>query len=170
VVDDTFSFATTVGPVEIVAAGPEGPPFAVDAFVEEQDTCLMLGTEAVMRDTREGYPLLVKKMIGQKPRAMSEVIVTGDRPLRLTAIVYDIDQKTICREDWISDALKNIFNLCRQHKVRFLAMPLLGTLHGKIGKEQFLDLLKSALSGCNSVYPEKIWLVIKSGEWQMVKD
>jgi hypothetical protein len=159
---DTLSFKTKIGSIEITVTPTENPPFSVDAVVEEQDTSLVLGTRPVIRGTRESYGLLVKKMIRQQPLAMSEIIVKKGYPLRFTAIVYDIEKKPVCREEWVKTALKNILNQCEKHKVKNLSMPLLGTSHGKIGKEQSLNLLKSILLTCNPVYPEKIWLVSSS--------
>lgn len=151
-----------IGSIEITVAPPQCPPFAVDAVVEEQDTSLVLGTEPAIRETRESYSLLVRKMIRQKPLAMSEIIVKKGYPLRFTAIVYDIEKKPACREEWVKAALKNILDQCKKHKVKTLSMPLPGTTHGKIGKEQSLNLLKSILLACNPVYPQKIWLVTPS--------
>jgi hypothetical protein len=70
----------------------------VDAVVEEQDTCLLLGKSPIIMDTIESFPALVKKMEQQIRESPGNVIVKQSIPRRMIAIVYDVEHTPICKE------------------------------------------------------------------------
>jgi hypothetical protein len=123
----------------------QGLPDYIDAFVEEQDTCLVLGKSPVIRTVDDHIPALVKKMEQQKPRTPGEVIVRHTDPKRFIAIIYDIDHKPLCRKEWIETALQNILLQCEISKIHTLAMPLLGMAYGRIDKKIIGDIIQSVL-------------------------
>lgn len=146
--------------VEIIKSTPATQPPDPDALVEEQDTCLLLGTAPVIHAPIETYRRLVSEMQDQKPLAPGEVLVRDRIPLQFIAIVYDIGQKPVCREEWITLALKTILELCVKHRIESLAMPPLGCAHGRIEVGAFMKILESALSGHQTNFPETIWILM----------
>ena len=128
----------------------------VDAVVEEQDTHLLLGKSPVITSVVSGFPQLVRNMQRQVPELPGSVIVKKTTPKRFIAIVYDIDNTSMCRREWLQSALQNIFTQCRKFKVATLAMPLLGTSYGRIDAPAMLDLLEQALFMNRGQYPRKI--------------
>ena len=148
---------TTVEIIKFMAA-TELPD--TDAVVAEQDTNLLLGLSPVIHAPTETYRTLVREMQDQKPLTPGEVLIRDETPLRLTAIVYAIEQKPVCREQWITVALNNVLGLCVKHKIKSLAMPPLGCTHGGIEAETFMEILESVLSGHQAAFPQKIWIVI----------
>ena len=117
----------------------------VDVVVEEQDTNLVLGKSPVIMDTIESFPALVKKMEQQIHEIPGNVIVKQSIPIRLVAIVYDVEHTPICKESWIEEALQNILMQCDKYKIKTLAMPLLGTSYGKLREETTMQLLQDSL-------------------------
>ena len=117
----------------------------VDVVVEEQDTNLVLGKSPVIMDTIESFPALVKKMEQQIHEIPGNVIVKQSIPIRLVAIVYDVEHTPICKESWIEEALQNILMQCEKYKIKTLAMPLLGTSYGKLKEETTMKLLQDSL-------------------------
>jgi hypothetical protein len=117
----------------------------VDVVVEEQDTNLILGKSPVIMDTIESFPALVKKMEQQIHEIPGNVIVKESIPIRLVAIVYDVEHTPICKESWIEEALQNILMQCDKYKIKTLAMPLLGTSYGKLKEETTMQLLQDSL-------------------------
>ena len=103
-----------------------------------------------------GFPQLVKKMQHQVPEIPGTVIVKKTRPARFIAIVYDIDNATICRQEWLETALKNIFTQCWKYKITTLAMPLLGTSYGRIDAPMMLNILEQSLFINQQEFPRKI--------------
>ena len=152
-------YTTTVGPIEITVAPPGYPPWTIDAIIEEQDTNLLLGDTNVIRDTGESYDALVGKMNIQAPLVPGQVLVKYTRPGKLIAIVYDIGKNPAYREEWITTALVKLFEEMEAHRIRNIAMPLLGVTHGRYPHMDFLELLCSMMTGARAACPEKIWLV-----------
>lgn len=133
-----------------------------DAVVEEQDTYLLLGITAEINDTTESFTSLVSRMEKQKPLVPGSILIRNEKPERLIAIIYDIDQKPICRNEWIATALQKILDECEQAKIHSLLMPVLGETHGDITRDQFRDLLDTALtSDRNPDYPGKIHVLMR---------
>lgn len=117
----------------------------VDAVVEEQDTNLILGKSPVIMETIESFPAQVKKMEQQTREIVGNVLVKQSIPIRFIAIVYDIEQTPIGKKIWIEEALQNILAQCDKYKIKTLAMPLLGTSHGKLEEESIIRLLQDSL-------------------------
>jgi len=117
-----------------------------DVVVEEQDTNLVLGNSPVIMDTIESFPALVKKMEQQIHEIPGNVIVKQTIPIRLIAIVYDVEHTPISKESWIEKALQNVMIQCDKYKIKTLAMPLLGTSYGKLKEEISMQLLLDSLN------------------------
>jgi hypothetical protein len=128
----------------------------VDAVVEEQDTNMVLGNTPVIMDTIESFPALVRKMEQQVLEIPGNVIVRKSSPKRFIAIVYDVEERPICRETWVKKAFKNILLYCETYKIKVLAMPLLGTSYGKLDEEKILKILQNVLFVNRHQYLKKI--------------
>jgi hypothetical protein len=148
-----------IGATTVTAAPPGAAPFSVQAVVEEQDTGLILDIEPVIQPARESYPVLVRGMQEQRPQPPGEVLLKRGKPLRILAVVHDLDREPSCREEWISAALDGMLRRCVQSKIRSLALPLLGTVHGRFNGMHFVRLLRKALKAHNLPYPERVWLI-----------
>jgi len=157
-------YTTTIGSIEITVAPPERPPYSVDAVVEEQDTSLLLGDTHVIRDTRESFTALVKEMKIQAPLVPGSVLVRHTTPGRLIAVIYDIGTRPVYREEWIATALAGLFAEMETHRIRNIAMPLLGVTHGHYLNTDFLELLYPVVTSVRAGCPEKIWLVTPGTE------
>ncbi len=128
----------------------------VDAVVEEEDTHLLLGKSPVIRDSISSFSQLVRKMEHQVPEVPGTVIVRQTTPKRFITIVYDIESKPICREEWLLEAFKNILHQCSKYKIVTLAMPLIGTSYGRINEQKMITLLEKQLMETRQQYPRKI--------------
>ncbi len=117
----------------------------VDAVVEEQDTNLILGKSPVILDTIESFPAMVKKMEQQACEKVGNVLVRQSIPIRFIAIVYDVEHTPIGKTAWIEEAIRNILAQCEKHRIKTLAMPLLGTSYGKLEEENIIQLLQDSL-------------------------
>ena len=117
----------------------------VDAVVEEQDTNLILGKSPVILDTIESFPAMVKKMEQQTCEKVGNVLVKQSIPIRFIAIVYDVEHTPIGKKAWIEEAIRNILAQCEKHRIKTLAMPLLGTSYGKLEEENIIQLLQDSL-------------------------
>jgi hypothetical protein len=161
---DSYTFVTFIGPVEVIIAPPELPPFKIDAIVEEQDTSLLLGVTPIISETNESFDKLVSQMIAQQPRSPGEVVVKGNHPVRLLAVVHNLEQEPTWKEEWIANTLGHIFKESVNNRIKTVAMPVLGSIYGSLNYENFIELFRSALPPGNFTYPEKIWLIVPAPE------
>lgn len=159
----------TIGPVEISVCTADQNPFMVAAIVDEQDTNLLLDTIPVIQDTRESYRSLVKKMNRRKPLLTGQIIIKNTMPARLIAILYDIERTPVCSEAVLTTVINNLLDELNRHKLKSVAMPLLGNAHGKIAEQVFIKLLQESLLNKNPAYPEKIALMAPPGKLDYVR-
>ena len=144
----------------IVVAAEDEPPFPPDAVVVEQDRDLVLAPpRSELEEPDEPVGRLMMRVMNQQRRSPGGVVVAGGFPLTLFAVVHDIDADPTWREDWITRALNELFRIAARHQLARVAMPLLGTVHGRLRPERGLNLLLDAL-GAAGEYPERIWLQV----------
>jgi len=157
-----------VGSVTITAAEEDEPPSDVDALVLEEDTYRVLSADAKISDSDEDLEELLKEAIEDGGAALGSVLVTGEQPTRLLAIVHDLNEEPSWREEWISKALDGIFLEATNRKLTSLAMPLLGTVHGAMATERSVVLLSRALKVASLTHLEHIYLIVPSGTNQAI--
>jgi hypothetical protein len=129
----------------------------------EEDTFLVLSADRRVRDPREPLVRLMTRVIETRPETPGTVLVKGKRPLRLLAIVHDLNQDPSWREEWIVSALDGIFQEAESRRLQSIALPFLGTLHGSLEKERFIELLRSALERMSPNHLKRLWLVVPAG-------
>ncbi len=151
------------GSVDIVAAPKNRSPFPVDAVAFEEDTFFVLNADPQVRDPRKHLMQVMTQVIETRPETPGSVLVKGKSPLRLIAIVHDLNQEPSWREEWIASALDGIFREAESRKIRSIALPFLGTLHGSLEKQRFIVLLRHALGRISANHLERLWLVVPIG-------
>ena len=149
--------------MRIVAALEDNPPFAVDALVYEEDTFLVLSADPDVRDTQENPEPLLAELQDLEPKEPGTVLVEAGYPLRLLAIVYDLNQEPCWKEEWVIRALDEILHLAERQKLRSIALPPLGTLHGSLDQLRFVTLLRQALEKWSPSLLTRLWLVLSVG-------
>jgi hypothetical protein len=152
-----------VGSVDIIAAPKDTQPFPVDAVAVEEDTFLVLSADTKVRDPHKHLMQVMTQVIETRPETPGGVLVKGKSPLRLIAIVHDLNQEPSWREEWIASALDGIFREAESRKLKSIALPFLGTLHGSLEKQRFVVLLRHALGRISANHLERLWLVVPIG-------
>jgi len=150
----------SLGPIDIVAAPENTPPFPVDAIAVEEDTFLVVSADRQVRDPHIPLMRVMTKLIETRPKSPGTVLATGKHPLRLLAIVHDFDQEPSWREEWIVSALDGIFRETELRKLKSIALPMLGTLHGSLEKQRFVVLLRNCLNRISLSHLKRLWLVV----------
>jgi len=153
----------SLGSVDIVAAPEHNPPFTVDAVAFEEDTFLVLSADRRVHAPKEPLVRLMTRVIETRPETPGSVLVKGKRPLRLLAIVHDLNQEPSWREEWIASALEGIFRETESRRLGSIALPFLGTLHGSLKKERFVELLRCALERMSPNHLKRLWLLVPVG-------
>ena len=132
--------------IEIAVSHSKLVPFAVGAIVEEQDTDRVLGEFTVMNDPgdKPGW-YLANKLESEPQKKTGCVIVHGQYPVTLQAIVHDLNEDPSWRREWIEEALNNIFNLTNEKKISAIQIPALGNVRGHYGLQEFIASFKESL-------------------------
>lgn len=143
----------------IVAAPEESPPFTVEAMAYEEDTYLVMSADP-KHAVEPAHPLrLMAELADLAPEKTGSVVVQGRHPVRLLAIVHDVELSPTWREEWIESALREIFSLVEKHRFASLGLPLLGTRYGKLDKARFTELLARILTETPIPDLKRLWLI-----------
>jgi len=155
--------AITIGSVQIFVAPENMAPYPVDAWAAEEDTYLVLSADPEVQATHEDPEKLMGDAFKAKPQKPGSVLVRGERPLHLLAILHDLNQEPTWKEEWVVSALDAIFREAESRKLQSLAVPLLGTLHGSLEKRRFIVLLREAVERRPPSHLKRLWLVVPAG-------
>ena len=128
-----------IGATLIAAAHRQQPPFDVDAVVQEQDTFLILSEDKEIRDSKESIAHLMIRAANMPHYEPGKVLIKDRQPLRLLAIVHNFDREPCCRQEWVDQALNEVFALIERRQVESMAIPLLGNRYGKLAPERTLS-------------------------------
>ena len=151
---------TSIGPVRIVAAPESQPPFKVNAMVFEEDTWLVMSAAPTICEP-EVHPIrMMTDAMNAAPEPVGSVLVKKGDPLRLLAIVHDVNQEPTWNETWIEMALGGVFRAAELNKIPSMGLPLLGTKHGRLEKFRFLVLLADVLKQTDIHRLRQIWLIV----------
>ena len=147
----------------ITLAGEDSKHFDVEAIVLEEDTQLVMSAGTEIHDVRESFEALVKRAKKTGRLQPGSVIVKRGTPVKLLAIIHDLDEEPTWREEWIVGALQEVLKQTERRRITSLAMPLLGCRHGRLEPRRFAEFLKSAISKTRSTKLKRLWLVIPKG-------
>ena len=145
--------------MEIALAPQKFPPFEVAAVNEEQDTALILDESDEIRDPGEKPPWFYANKLDQQVLLdPGQVVIRDTLPLRLQAIIHDLESEPVCNELWIFQALQQSFEIVEQRKISSLQSPLLGCKFGKIQPSQFFAILLEIVNRQRPAPITHLWL------------
>ena len=147
------------GSLRIVAAGEKDQPFGVEAVAFEEDTWLIMSADPKVCEPEEHPIRLMTDLINTEPIPVGSVLVKGKSPLKFLAVVHDVDQDPTWKESWIEKALLGIFKEAEDRQLKSIALPLLGTRHGRLPPNRFIHLLDRALEQSNLEHLKRLWLI-----------
>lgn len=118
----------------------------VDAVVEEQDRYRILGLDSRLpAPVPDEWPRLVHEMDSQKPASMGSLLRCSGRPLRLQAVLLDIDAGKQVRLEHLREVADRLCILIDAMPLRRVGMPLLGCVHGDIEPDVFANVFAPRL-------------------------
>lgn len=156
--------------IRIAVAPKEAPPFPVEAIAFEEDTFLVMSADPTVRDPKIPLIRIMANLMETRPRAPGTVLVQGNSPVRLLAIIHDFNEEPSWKEEWIEKGFQGIFETAERLSLRSLALPLIGTVHGSLSKDRSVQFLAQGLS-CRPLHDLLfLWLVVRTGETREVFD
>ncbi len=156
--------------VHVVVAPRELPPFVVAAEVIEQDTARVLDDGLPLLEPDESIGHLVREMATEPFLSPGTVLASGRQPLRIQAILHELEQDPSWRRAWIRKAWLGIVACCEEHDVDSLALPLLGTRLRSMDRRDSVRLLRELVLEAHPACLRRIWLCCPSGAQQPVLD
>lgn len=160
-----LDYTCQIGATRIAIVPLEAPTPEVDALVIEQDTHAVLAVDTQIAVTNETVAKVADQLAGFVPYKLGDVVVKQAQPLQLYAIVHDLDHSPSWTETWIISALNATFTLARKRQLKRLGMAALGTVHGRLPLERFIELLAETVAS-RSDGPGQIWLGVRRSQCQ----
>ncbi|MDX2507772.1 MAG: hypothetical protein QNL62_25305 [Gammaproteobacteria bacterium] len=169
---DNQQFKVTIKQVDIYITPEKLPPFPINAIVIEQDTSLILEPDDKIRDSGDDKPLWYDANTAQLSTSHQpgDVIIKPGKPIRLFAIVHDLDQTPSWQTEWIETALKHIFTIINEKRFPAIRLPVLGTQFGRIKLDEFVSILIQVLKQHHFDHPLRVWLAVKPEKCQVICD
>jgi hypothetical protein len=158
-----LSCKTSLGSIEIVAAPKEAPPFKADAFVFEEDTFLVMSADTTVREPKESMVHIMSNLMKTKPAVPGSILVRGQKPFSILAIVHDFNEEPSLKEEWVTSALDAIFRKSEDLQLHSIAIPMLGVHYGFLKAERFIKLLGQALKRISPQHLKRLWLIVPDG-------
>jgi len=146
--------------IRIAVAPKETPPFPVEAIAFEEDTFLVMSADPTVRDPKIPLIRIMANLMETRPRAPGTVLVQGNSPVRLLAIIHDFNEDPSSKEEWIQKAFLGIFEAAERLNLRSMALPLLGTVHGSLDRDRAVQLLAGELVRHALRDLDHLWLVV----------
>jgi hypothetical protein len=144
-------------------------PAGAGAVVLEEDTLQVLGAPVELC-LPTGHPVrVITEAYEAQPVPPGAVLVRGERPLALLAVVHDLDREPSWEEAWIAAALRAVLEEAARRNIRGLALPLLGTVHGRLDPARAVALTWEALREAERP-PERIWLQAPPNELPIIRE
>ena len=154
-----------INDIDIVVVPETTAAFDIDAVVEEQDTALILGKPGkIVESINKPAWFLANKLESQSLLKPGSVIKHDGKPIRLLAIVHDLDREPSWSAEWITQALENIFKLSTIHGIFSLQLSVLGAEHGRFKLKEFLPLLINELNKAQTTL-RKIYLSVPKQDY-----
>ncbi len=155
--------AARLGPVLVVVAPPHRPPFPVEAKIVEEDTFLVLSADPRVVEPPEDPMRLMTRLIETRPETPGRVLVRRGAPLRMLAIVHDLNQDPSWRESWVARALEEAIHRAEEQGLGSVGLEMLGCMHGRLEPARFLALLGEAIERNAPRSVRRLWLVPPKG-------
>jgi hypothetical protein len=131
----------------------------VEAIVAEEDTFLVLSADPTPRETHEPPERLLAQVREIEPVAPGSVVVREGSPPKFLAVVHDLNEEPSWKEEWVQDALNEVFRKIDELRLESIALPMLGTVHGSLEPRRFAKLLRKTLLHTSLTHLATIWLM-----------
>ncbi|MBC2717715.1 MAG: hypothetical protein HF978_20625 [Desulfobacteraceae bacterium] len=145
--------------IKLIATPRKFPPANVDALVFEEDAFLIMSDEPEHIPPAKHPIRLMNEIANFKPEVPGNVVIKGRNPIRMLAVVHDVNRDPTWKEEWIEKAICAVFQKAEILKIKTLGLPMLGTKHGKLNYQRFSRLLARSLRSCEFEYLKIIWLI-----------
>jgi hypothetical protein len=152
-----------VGGVRVWAAPLHQPPFEVDAVVYQEDTYGVLAAPTEVEPDADHPVRVFHGAARLEPSPLGSVCVVEEKPLRLHAVVCDLDADAPCCATWIERAFAEVLRLAAERRLARIGAEILGAAYGHLEVEEAAGLLLRVLAAREVCHPSQLWLIVPGG-------
>ncbi len=153
---------------DLVVAERYAPPFPVHVRAVPDDTFGVLGADPGARISSQ-HPIRVMTAAHDAEEAPGGSVIWqaggANQPWRALVVIHDLARRTSWRERWIATGLDVLLADCRSRRIDSLALPLLGSVHGRLLRPRCVELIVEALRRADGSGLQRIWIVVDRG-WE----
>ncbi|MFC1848923.1 hypothetical protein ACFL27_01830 [candidate division CSSED10-310 bacterium] len=158
--ENNHTLSSPLDSVRIIAAPEHDPLLETQAWVLEEDTFLVLSPPpATIKIPSESMVQIMIEAIDSLPVLPGSIVVKKGYPLRLLAVVHDLNHEPTWRVEWIGTAYQKLFKECDERRIHTVALPLLGTVHGSLDENIASELLLHSLRQASPLYLRTLQLI-----------
>jgi len=145
--------------MQFIIAPAEQPPFVPDVMILEEDTALVLSADTQLKDPGVGTFKILMDLYEMPEYVPGSIVTRDEKPFQVLAVVHDLDQEITTRLKWIQSALQEALAYCETQNFRLIAIQPLGSVHGKVSINWFIDQLTQHLN--TRQYPcfDRVWVM-----------
>ena len=169
---DSNQWVVTVNQIKIHIVPEQYSSSDVTARIEEQDTSLILEPSDTINEYNDDKPVwyLSNTQALQETHQTGSVIIKPGKPIRLLAVVHDLDCSPSWHEEWVFQALEKSFSILDDKKITSVAVPCFGRHFKDFKLQNFTRPLIKVLQNSNNHYPKKIWLIAPVKQCPLIHD
>ena len=145
--------------VKFIAAPRHHPPCVPEAEVFEEDSFLIMSDEPAHAPPTEHPIRIMRELEKFTPEVPGTVVLKGHHPTRMLAVIHDVNREPTWKEEWIEKAICSVFNQSERLKIQTIALPMLGTQHGRLKHPRFGKLLAKALNRSKFEHIRIVWII-----------
>jgi hypothetical protein len=143
------------GNFEIRLTENEQPPSSGISVYEEDNYGLLVSPPQVVLPIIVHPVHLYTSLYDFSPFEMGSLRIDGNK---IRAVVVDVAQNPPCRNEWVSAALKHIFEYTDKIQAPALSLPLLGHYYGGLQADTCLRLIRQAMLENRDILPPLVSL------------
>jgi hypothetical protein len=148
--------------LKITVAPRDGaPPFQPEVIAFEMDVDLILRLDRDPTPPEESDDELVEAMSETSAHRRGDVLwLPGDpgEPVCALLLIHDLEKEPSWDEASISASLGNLLDESAARGITRIALPMIGTVHGRLPPERFPPLLHASLIRAEDA-PEQVWVM-----------
>jgi hypothetical protein len=152
-----------VGGVHVWAAPLHQPPFEVDAVVYQEDTYGVLAAPVEVQPDADHPVRVFHGAARLEPSPPGSVCVIEEKPLRLHAVVCNLDAEAPCCATWIEQAFGEVLRLAAERRLARIGAEILGAAYGHLEVEVAAGVLLRVLAEREPRDPSQLWLIVPGG-------
>ena len=130
----------------------------IEAHVFEEDTYLVLSAAREVDEEFTPPQGVLARMEGSLPAEPGSLILREGDPMRILAVVHDLDRDPTWKESWVSKALTELFREAEERGICELLVSLFGPVRGGMPARSFLQLLSEVMRARARGTDVRVWI------------